>query len=115
MNAFPVLPYTVDNGIVTLTLNRPDKRNALNQAMVKSLKAFLVRAADDPAATVVVITGRGKDFCAGADLAELEQMTAPEIADSLGVNLNTVYSRLRAARQKFEAALKRHQAREASA
>lgn len=48
-------------------------------------------------------------------LAELEQMTAPEIADSLGVNLNTVYSRLRAARQKFEAALKRHQAREASA
>ena len=74
MNAFPVLPYTVDNGIVTLTLNRPDKRNALNQAMVKSLKAFLARAADDPAATVVVITGRGKDFCAGADLAELEQM-----------------------------------------
>ena len=74
MNAFPVLPYTVDNGIVMLTLNRPDKRNALNQAMVKSLKAFLARAADDPAATVVVITGRGKDFCAGADLAELEQM-----------------------------------------
>ena len=74
MNAFPVLPYTVDNGIVTLTLNRPDKRNALNQAMVKSLKAFLARAADDPAATVVVITGRGKDFCAGADLADLEQM-----------------------------------------
>ncbi len=74
MNAFPVLPYTVDNGIVTLTLNRPDKRNALNQAMVKSLKAFLARAADDPAATVVVITGRGKDFCAGVDLAELEQM-----------------------------------------
>jgi len=74
VNAFPVLPYTVDNGIVTLTLNRPDKRNALNQAMVKSLKAFLARAADDPAATVVVITGRGKDFCAGVDLAELEQM-----------------------------------------
>lgn len=74
MNAFPVLPYTVDNGIVMLTLNRPDKRNALNQAMVKSLKAFLARAADDPAATVVVITGRGKDFCAGVDLAELEQM-----------------------------------------
>lgn len=48
-------------------------------------------------------------------LAELEQMTAPEMAESLGVNLNTVYSRLRAARQKFEAALKRHRAREASA
>ena len=59
MNAFPVLPYTVDNGIVMLTLNRPDKRNALNQAMVKSLKAFLARAADDPAATVVVRSATG--------------------------------------------------------
>lgn len=46
-------------------------------------------------------------------LAELEQMTAPEISDALGVNLNTVYSRLRAARKKFEAALERHRAREA--
>jgi RNA polymerase sigma-70 factor (ECF subfamily) len=46
-------------------------------------------------------------------LAELEQMTAPEIAEALGVNLNTVYSRLRAARRKFEQALVRHRAREA--
>ena len=74
MNELPVLPYTVDNGIVTLTLNRPEKRNAINQAMVTSLKAFLERAAEDPAARVVVITGRGKDFCAGADLEELEQI-----------------------------------------
>ena len=74
MGELPVLPYTVDNGIVTLTLNRPEKRNAINQAMVASLKAFLDRAAEDPDARVVVITGRGKDFCAGADLAELEQL-----------------------------------------
>lgn len=47
-------------------------------------------------------------------LAELEQMTAPEIAESLGVKLNTVYSRLRVARKKFEEALARHRAREAS-
>jgi RNA polymerase sigma-70 factor (ECF subfamily) len=44
-------------------------------------------------------------------LAELEQMTAPEIAEALGVNLNTVYSRLRAARKDFSAALQRHRAR----
>lgn len=48
-------------------------------------------------------------------LAELEQMTAPEIADALGVNLNTVYSRLRAARRDFERALERYRAREAGA
>ena len=45
-------------------------------------------------------------------LAELEQMTAPEIADALSIKLNTVYSRLRAARKKFETALQRHRARE---
>jgi RNA polymerase sigma-70 factor (ECF subfamily) len=44
-------------------------------------------------------------------LAELEQMTAPEIAEALGLNLNTVYSRIRAARQAFERAVARHQAR----
>ena len=74
MSELPVLPYTVDNGIVTLTLNRPDKRNAINQAMVTSLKAFLERAAEDPDARVVVLTGRGKDFCAGADLEELQRI-----------------------------------------
>lgn len=41
-------------------------------------------------------------------LAEIEQMTAPEIADALGINANTVYSRLRVARQEFEEALTRH-------
>jgi RNA polymerase sigma-70 factor, ECF subfamily len=45
-------------------------------------------------------------------LAELEQMTAPEMAEALGVNLNTIYSRLRAARQEFEQAVARHRARD---
>ena len=46
-------------------------------------------------------------------LAELEQTTAPEIADALGIPLNTVYSRLRAARIEFDKALARHRASEA--
>jgi RNA polymerase sigma-70 factor (ECF subfamily) len=45
-------------------------------------------------------------------LAELEQMTAPEIAEALGANVNSVYSRLRAARQEFEKAVLRHRARD---
>lgn len=45
-------------------------------------------------------------------LAELEQLTAPEMAEALGVKMNTVYSRLRAARKSFDAALGRHRARE---
>ena len=83
MNEFPVLPYTVDNGIVTLTLNRPDKRNAINQAMVSSLRSSLGRAAEDQDARVVVITGRGKDFCAGADLEELEQIVTRSEEENL--------------------------------
>jgi len=46
-------------------------------------------------------------------LSELEQLRAPEIASVLGVNLNTIYSRLRSARQRFEAALARRRARSA--
>lgn len=46
-------------------------------------------------------------------LAELEQMTAPEIGEALGLKINTVYSRLRGARKKFDEALARHRAREA--
>lgn len=45
-------------------------------------------------------------------MAELEQMTMPEIADALGINLNTAYARLRIARQEFETALGRHRARD---
>jgi RNA polymerase sigma-70 factor (ECF subfamily) len=45
-------------------------------------------------------------------MAELEQMTMPEIADALGINLNTAYARLRTARQEFEEALSRHRARD---
>jgi methylglutaconyl-CoA hydratase len=67
-----VLLYTVDNGVAMLTLNRPAKRNALNAELVQALKDALDRAAADDSARVVAITGLGKDFCAGADLAELE-------------------------------------------
>ena len=61
-----------------------------------------------------LLDGLDEDQRAVFVLAELEQMTAPEISDALEVNLNTVYSRLRLARKKFEAGLARHRARESS-
>ena len=59
------------DGVLTVTLNRPDKRNAIDSEMVAALSAELARAELDQDVAVVVIRGSGKDFCAGADLAEL--------------------------------------------
>lgn len=66
----PLLTAT-DAGVLTLTLNRPDKRNALNAAAVESLVTALAQARLDPAVRVIAIRGVGNDFCAGADLDEL--------------------------------------------
>ncbi len=59
------------NGVLNLTLNRPEKRNALNSATVGALHDAFDRAATDMDVSVVALRGAGKDFCAGADLAEL--------------------------------------------
>jgi methylglutaconyl-CoA hydratase len=56
---------------VLLTLNRPDKRNALSRGLIAALTAAVERARDDQAARCVLLTGAGPAFCAGMDLAEL--------------------------------------------
>ncbi len=61
----------LDGGVLTLTLNRPEKRNALDAALIDALHAALDRADLDAEVRVVVLRGAGKDFCAGADLEEL--------------------------------------------
>jgi methylglutaconyl-CoA hydratase len=61
----------LSDGVLTLTLNRPDKRNALNAELLGQLARELERADLDAAVRVVAIRGAGKDFCAGADLDEL--------------------------------------------
>jgi methylglutaconyl-CoA hydratase len=63
---------------VLLTLNRPDKRNALSRALIAALTAAVERARDDPAARCVLLTGAGPAFCAGMDLAELSETVAAE-------------------------------------
>jgi methylglutaconyl-CoA hydratase len=63
--------YEASAGIARVTLNRPEKRNALNAELIASLTEALVRAAADPAVHVILLRGDGKDFCAGLDLAGL--------------------------------------------
>lgn len=69
-----LLRRAVDGPVATLTLNRPDKRNALNSALVTALKDALRDLATDPAVRVVVLTGAGGTFSAGADLAALQAL-----------------------------------------
>lgn len=60
--------YEVNDEVATITLNRPDLRNRMTVAMLKQLHEALQRAATDDSARVVVLTGSGNTFCAGADL-----------------------------------------------
>ena len=60
-----------ENGVLTLRLNRPDKRNAIDTPMIDALLAELETADLDSTVNVVVVRGAGKDFCSGADLVEL--------------------------------------------
>lgn len=62
-----------DGAIAWITLNRPEKRNALNEALIAALKVALEAADADPEVRVVALTGEGKDFCAGADLEALDR------------------------------------------
>ena len=68
-HSFETLAYELEDGVATITLNRPDKLNAFNTQMMKDLIAvFDVTDADD-AVKAVIVTGAGRGFCAGADLS----------------------------------------------
>ena len=65
--------YEVRDRVALITLNRPDARNAVNAALSTAVGAGLEAAVADPDVRVIVITGAGQSFCAGADLKELAQ------------------------------------------
>src|SRR5262245_15425120 len=74
----PLVLYDRDpaRGAAVLTVNRPDKRNALSRALIDALADAFGRAADDPAVRSVILTAAGNVFCAGMDLAELQESLA---------------------------------------
>ena len=74
--------YSVDNGVASITLNRPEKRNALNDELIAGIKQRLTEAAGNENVKVVVISGAGKDFCSGADLSALQKIAQASVADN---------------------------------
>ncbi len=85
--------YEVSDGVATVTLNDPEKRNRLSQEMLTQLVAAIRRAGGDSDARAVVLTGAGKAFCAGADLGGFGS-DAPPIAKHFGTDLFLEYFRL---------------------
>lgn len=78
-----VVLSTTENAIRTLTLNRPDKRNALNDELIAALKDALHEADGDGSLRCVVIRGAGKDFCSGADLSALQKISAATFEENV--------------------------------
>jgi methylglutaconyl-CoA hydratase len=65
--------YAVSSAVVRITLNRPEKRNALDDSMIAGLEHALVRSMLEKGARVVLISGSGADFCSGMDLRQLQE------------------------------------------
>jgi enoyl-CoA hydratase/carnithine racemase len=85
--AYQTLEYSVADGILTLSLNRPDQLNAFTVTMAHELIDAFGRASEDDAVRVIVVTGKGKAFCAGMDLSKegnvfgLDETQRPTLAD----------------------------------
>ena len=71
------------NGVVYLTLNRPEKRNALNDQLLSELKNVLREVDADQSNRCIIIRGAGADFCSGADLSALQKIASSSVAENL--------------------------------
>src|SRR5215470_11883954 len=78
--------YDVADGIATVTLNRPEKLNAWTMRMGAEVRHALVHADKDPGVRVMIVTGAGKGYCAGADMEMLQAAQGRGSADALSVN-----------------------------
>ncbi len=91
-----LVQYHLHGPAAVVTLHRPDKRNALSRALIAALTAAFQRAATDPAARCVILTGSGPAFCAGMDLDELrgtiENATEAELVWDDAAKLSALYS-----------------------
>jgi enoyl-CoA hydratase/carnithine racemase len=73
MDQEAVISSVLDDGVLELRLARPERRNALDEAMLDALRAALEEAATDAGVGAIVLTGEGSAFCAGADLARFDR------------------------------------------
>lgn len=84
-----------NNGVSTLTLNRPEVFNSFNKGMAMALQDALDACAQDSSVRAIVITGEGKAFCAGQDLAEATDPNGPELKSIVRDHYNPIILKIR--------------------
>src|SRR6476619_4285770 len=106
MTADQIALYDVADGVARITLNRPEKRNALNDELIGAIKASLHRAHADDEVSVILLTGAGDDFCSGADLAALQKISTASTEENLADagSLMELFTLIRTVRQPVIAA-----------
>lgn len=93
---------SIDGGIATLTMNRPDARNALSTAMFDGLSEALPRLANDPTIRLVVLTGAGAAFCAGGDVKGFARRTDGEAGGTFDHRVTELRTRMEVSRWLHE-------------
>jgi len=108
MNDSNAVLYTVEGATALITLNRPDKRNALNDELIFGLKQALRDADNRESVRAVVITGAGTDFCSGADLSALQKISESSITENLedAESLSELFALIRRVRVPVVAAVR---------
>src|SRR6185369_1350783 len=89
--SYSTIEYAIDAGVATIALNRPDKLNAFNETMHAELREALAAARTDAQVRCVLLTGRGRGFCAGQDLSDRATKPggpAPDLGATLERNYN---------------------------
>ncbi len=96
--AYETILYDIDQGVATVTLNRPAVLNAINPQMIEDLHDVLRRVKDDIAVRAVVIAGAGRGFCSGADLKSRQRIkpgeAEPDAAGATSERLKRSYNPL---------------------
>ncbi|SNC66013.1 2-(1,2-epoxy-1,2-dihydrophenyl)acetyl-CoA isomerase [Hymenobacter gelipurpurascens] len=89
------LNFSIEAGVATITLNRPDVFNSVNKPLALALQQHLRDCQQNPEVRAVLLTGTGKAFCAGQDLAEITGPDSPEVAEIVEKHYNPIVQLIR--------------------
>ncbi|MBA3901233.1 MAG: 2-(1,2-epoxy-1,2-dihydrophenyl)acetyl-CoA isomerase [Bacteroidetes bacterium] len=92
----PLIKFEVDKGVAFITLNRPDVLNSFNREMAMALQKALDNCATNKDIRAVYLTGEGRAFCAGQDLAEAISKDGPELQSIVREHYNPIIEKIRA-------------------